>query len=145
MEIHQGTATESKPVEEAADSEAQQEAVPCSAPAAPTEEDDTSKTPDPPGGSEESSTPEMAQETEEHNAVVNSETEKNKDDEEHPEETNGDTQKGLGLPTNPPPPPKAQNSPRQDTGLTGGMGEENGEGPFFQTRTPAKPPALASE
>ncbi|XP_029999802.1 FK506-binding protein 15-like [Sphaeramia orbicularis] len=29
--------------------------------------------------------------------------------------------------------------------LTGGMGEENGEGPFFQTTTPAKPPAAASE
>lgn len=144
----QGKATESKPAEEAGDSEAQQETVPCSAPpAAPTEEDDTSRTPDPPGGSEESSTPEGAQETEEHNTVVNSETEKttNKDDEEHLEETNGDTQKGFGPPTNPPPPPKAQNSPRQDTGLTGGMGEENGEEPFFQTTTPAKPPVPASE
>lgn len=29
--------------------------------------------------------------------------------------------------------------------LTGGMGEENGEEPFFQITTPAKPPAAPSE
>nr|XP_040051841.1 FK506-binding protein 15 [Gasterosteus aculeatus aculeatus] len=58
------------------------------------------------------------------------------------EEMHGASQKAFGPPTNPPPPP---NRSREDTSLTGRVGEENGEEPFFPITTPAKRPAAPSE
>ncbi|XP_026198713.1 FK506-binding protein 15 isoform X2 [Anabas testudineus] len=67
------------------------------------------------------------------------------DDGEHVEETFGDAQKAFGPPTNPPPPPNAlQNSPKDDTSLTEGIVEENGEETFFQITTPVNPPSAPS-
>ncbi|KAF3851707.1 hypothetical protein F7725_013479 [Dissostichus mawsoni] len=56
------------------------------------------------------------------------------------------SQKAFGPPANPPPPPNAlPDSSGEEPSLTEGMGEENGEEPFFQITTPAKPPAAPSE
>ncbi|XP_054867665.1 FK506-binding protein 15 isoform X4 [Amphiprion ocellaris] len=62
------------------------------------------------------------------------------------DEPNDAPQKAFGPPANPPPPPNMlQNNSGEDTSLTGGIGEENGEEPFFQSITRAKPPAAPSE
>uniref|UniRef100_A0A3Q1GLB1 peptidylprolyl isomerase n=1 Tax=Acanthochromis polyacanthus TaxID=80966 RepID=A0A3Q1GLB1_9TELE len=62
------------------------------------------------------------------------------------EELNDAPHKAFGPPANPPPPPNMlQTNSGEDTSLTGGVGEENGEEPFFQNITRAKPPAAPSE
>ncbi|KAL6113833.1 fkbp15 [Pungitius sinensis] len=61
---------------------------------------------------------------------------------DHEEEMHGASQKAFGPPANPPPPP---NHSREDTSLTGRVGEENGEEPFFQITAAAKRPAAPSE
>lgn len=57
-----------------------------------------------------------------------------------------ETKAAFVPPVNPPPPPNtAQKRPGEEASLTGGMSEENGEVPFFQIATPAKPPVTPSE
>ncbi|XP_069022255.1 FK506-binding protein 15 isoform X2 [Embiotoca jacksoni] len=68
------------------------------------------------------------------------------DDGGHDGGHDGETNAAFGPPANPPPPPAAlQNRSGDETRPTGGIGEENGEAPFFQITTAAKPPAAPSE
>ncbi|XP_078106433.1 FK506-binding protein 15 isoform X3 [Sander vitreus] len=111
-------------------------------------EKDTNKSADPGDEPGQSSPPEDGQETvSERDAAVSSEEDKESvDDGEHVEEMHAASLKAFGPPANPPPPPSALlNSSGEDTSLTEGMGEENGEEPFFQTTAPAKTPAAPSE
>ncbi|KAM9858783.1 FK506-binding protein 15 [Aulostomus maculatus] len=67
------------------------------------------------------------------------------DEEKLGEKTNSDSLKSFGPPSQPPPPPNVpESSPGRDISLTEGMAGENGEGPFFQSTPPAKPPAAPS-
>nr|XP_046241602.1 FK506-binding protein 15 isoform X3 [Scatophagus argus] len=107
-----------------------------------TEEKDTNSSADPedePADGQES--------VSERNAAVSIEVHKESmDDGEHVGEMTAASQKAFGPPANPPPPPSApQNSTGEGMSLTGGMGEENGEAPFFKITTPANPPAAPSE
>ncbi|XP_041643180.1 FK506-binding protein 15 isoform X2 [Cheilinus undulatus] len=79
-------------------------------------------------------------------AEVSSDMKESLEEGEREEEIKAASQNALSPPVNPPPPPNApQKSSGEDTSLTGGMGVENGEEPFFQITTPAKPPAAPSE
>ncbi|TKS78016.1 FK506-binding protein 15 [Collichthys lucidus] len=153
--LHPDLSAESKLQETVAESEAQQEqAVPV--PETSTEERDTNKSADSDDEAVDSSQPQDGREETvierkatviERKAAVSSEVAKESvDDGEQVGEVNAASQKAFGPPANPPPPPHAvQNSSREDTSLTGGMGVENGEEPFFQNTSPAKPPAAPSE
>lgn len=141
--------TEPKP-QETAESEEQQEQAEHPVPEISTEEKDTNRSPNPDDEPEESSPPEEdGQETlSETSAAVTSEVDKESvDDGEHVEEIHTAPQKAFRPPDNPPPPPNAlPNSSGEDSRLTGGMAEENGEAaPFFPISTPANPPAAPSE
>lgn len=148
-DFHLVSSTEPKPQETAAaESAVQQEQAEHSVPETSAEEKDTNKAADPDVEPDESSPPEEAEETvSERNAAVSCEVDKESvGDGKHVGEINAASQNAFGPPTNPPPPPNAlQNSSGKDTSLTVGMGEENGEEPFFQITTPAKPPAAPSE
>ncbi|XP_076587173.1 FK506-binding protein 15 isoform X2 [Chaetodon auriga] len=108
---------------------------------------DAKKSADPDDEPGESSPPENEQEAaSEKNAAVSSEVDKESTaDINHGGDVNAASQKTFGPPANPPPPPALQNSSGEGTSLTGGMGEENGEEPFFQNTAPAKAPAAPSE
>ncbi|KAI3372659.1 hypothetical protein L3Q82_022705, partial [Scortum barcoo] len=152
--LHQVSSARSKPQETAAaESEVLQQPEHC-APEPSAEEKDSKKEPDPDDGPEKSSPPEKSSSPEDgqetvsdKNTAVSSEVDKEGvDDGEHGGEMNAAPKEGFGPPTNPPPPPDAlQNSSGEDTSLTGGMGVENGEEPFFQVTTPAKPPTAPAE
>uniref|UniRef100_UPI003AAE6BBD FK506-binding protein 15 n=1 Tax=Centroberyx gerrardi TaxID=166262 RepID=UPI003AAE6BBD len=119
-----------------------------SVPETSIEEKDSTKSPDPADGPEESSPPEVGQGTRSEGEVaVSSEADEANVDVEDPRgETNAVPHKVSGPPTNPPPPPNLlQDSTGKVTSLTGGVGEENGEAPFFQTPAPTKPPPPPSE
>ncbi|KAM7416849.1 hypothetical protein PAMA_018766 [Pampus argenteus] len=135
---------ESEPQE----SEIQQEQGEHSAPDISTEKKDNSQCAAPEDGPHVSSPAEVKQEAEsEGNVTASGEVDnESTSDGKHQGETNPASQKTFGPPDNPPPPPNPlQSSPGEDTSLTGGMGEENGEEPFFQSTTPFKSPALPSE
>ncbi|XP_038559429.1 FK506-binding protein 15 isoform X1 [Micropterus salmoides] len=112
------------------------------------EEKDSNKYADRDDEPEESSPLEDGQETvSERNAAASSQVDKESvNDGEHIGEMNAASPKAFGPPVDPPPPPNAlQNSSGEDKSLTGGMGKENGEEPFFQITIPAKPPAAPGE
>ncbi|XP_008275237.1 FK506-binding protein 15 isoform X2 [Stegastes partitus] len=99
-------------------------------------------------GPEKSLPPEDGQETlPDSKAAVSSEVDTERAGDREPVEVINDApQEAFGPPANPPPPPNTlQKSSGEDVSLTGGIGEENGEEPFFQSITPAKPPAAPSE
>ncbi|XP_039658741.1 FK506-binding protein 15 isoform X2 [Perca fluviatilis] len=141
-DLHPDSPTEPK-LQETAEPEVQQEQA-----GHQQNEKDTNKPADPGDEPDQSSPPEDGQETvSERNAAVSSEEDKESvDDGEHVEEMHAASLKAFGPPANPPPPPSAlPNSSGEDTSLTEGMDEENGEEPFFQTTAPAKTPAAPSE
>ncbi|XP_028270423.1 FK506-binding protein 15 isoform X2 [Parambassis ranga] len=139
-DLHPNLTPEVKPQESAtSESEVQQEQEEHSAPESSTEAAHLE---------EKSSPPEDGQgPVSQRNAVVSTEiVPESVEDEKQVEEINAAPQESFGPPANPPPPPNPlQNSSGEDTCLTGGIGEENGEEPFFPITTPAKPPAVPSE
>ncbi|XP_076005579.1 FK506-binding protein 15 isoform X2 [Genypterus blacodes] len=102
-------------------------------------DDGPDQTPPPPSSSSSSSS--------EGNAAESNEVHKDSvEDGGHVEEINAASQKAFGPPTNPPPPPNVpQDSPGDESSVTGGLGEENGQDPFFQITAPTKPPGPPSE
>ncbi|KAM7018551.1 FK506-binding protein 15 isoform 2-T2 [Tautogolabrus adspersus] len=134
--------------EAAAESKVQEEQVELSFPETSTEEKDTNRSAESQDESDERPPPADGQQSvSEVKAAASSEMKQEcVEDSEHEGEMKAASQKAFSPPVNPPPPPNAlQESPGEDVSLTGGMGEENGEEPFFQNKTPAKPPAAPSE
>ncbi|KAM4577290.1 FK506-binding protein 15 isoform 2-T2 [Odontesthes bonariensis] len=145
--LHKVSSSELVPPESetvAAESVVQPEQGQQPAPDSSTEEKDLNKSVDPEEGPEESSMPEDDQER---NSAVNSVGDVGcVEDRENIGEISAASQKAFGPPANPPPPPDAlQNISGEDTNPTGGIGEENGEEPFFQITTPTKAPSVPTE
>ncbi|KAK5870520.1 hypothetical protein PBY51_003462 [Eleginops maclovinus] len=111
-----------------------------------TEEKETSESADQQNAPEESPPAEHSQEAvSEGTAAASREVDKESEGEREAEMQDA-SQKVFGPPANPPPPPNAlPDRSGEEPSLTEGMGEENGESPFFQITTPAKPPAAPSE
>ncbi|XP_042344077.1 FK506-binding protein 15 [Plectropomus leopardus] len=134
-------------VQKTAECEGQQEQAGHSALENSPEETKISKCADSDDEPDESSPPEDGQDTvSERKDAVSGEV----DDGELGGEQHAASQGAFGPPANPPPPPHAPpSSSGEDTSVTGetggGIGEENGEEPFFQITTPAKLPVAASE
>ncbi|XP_060893408.1 FK506-binding protein 15 isoform X2 [Labrus mixtus] len=136
------------PAAAAAESTVQEEQVELSFPETSTEEKDTNRSAESQDEPEERPPPADRQESvSEVKAAASSDMKQEcVEDREHEGEIQADSQKAFSPPVNPPPPPNAlQKSSGEDVSLTGGMGEENGEEPFFQNTNPAKPPAAPSE
>ncbi|XP_053181784.1 FK506-binding protein 15 [Scomber japonicus] len=139
------SSTESKPQEAPVTevSQVQQEQEEQSVSETSAENKDSSQSVAPDNEAHVISSAEVRQETESEANQVDRES---VNDGEHQEESNITSKKAFGPPANPPPPPNAPESkPGENTSLTGGMGEENGEEPFFQSTAPTKPPAPPSE
>lgn len=143
-DLHSVSTTALQPPETAAESEVQHEQGQPSAPE--THEGNKSTHSD--DGPDKTLPPEDGQESvPDSETAVSTEVDPERAGDRAPvEELNDAPQKAFGPPTNPPPPPNTlQNNSGEDKSLTGGIGEENGEEPFFQNITRAKPPAAPSE
>ncbi|KAM3867767.1 FK506-binding protein 15 [Diretmus argenteus] len=132
---HPASSTHIKPQE--ATDKVQQEQEAGSVPGTPTEVRDSAES-----GPEERSLPEVAGETGSGHHAAAAEADKGSGASHDPlGETNV-----SGPPTNPPPPPTSlQDGTGDVTSLTGGVGKENGEEPFFQSTAPTKPPPPPAE
>ncbi|XP_072244718.1 FK506-binding protein 15 isoform X2 [Leuresthes tenuis] len=145
LDLHKVSSSKLVPQESvAAESVVQPEQAQQSAPDSSTEEKDLNKSVDPEEGPEESSMPEDDQER---NAAVNSVGDVGcVEDRQNTGEISATSQKAFGPPANPPPPPDVlQNISGEDTNPTRGIGEENGEEPFFQITTPTKAHSVPTE